>query len=281
MATQTARPAAQPAQPAQPAANGGRLTNLAERTAEVAASTYGTAKARLVPENLKPRVDEVETRLAEAAAPYVHRAQDTGATVLAAADERLESALSAAQANREYLAQQLSQQLARQKEYHAANLESYKAAREAYLKKVEDAVEFVKQKGLTGAARAAADEVLVRVGEAKAAVLGAPAFMLHKVQDAVDRLLAFGPVHSAVEAAKPSLGAAKDQYLRLHDSVVASQQYKAVYALAGDVAQRAQQTWIYAKAKDSLLPLARPAVDSVMASPYYNTLVQHLQPIEA
>jgi hypothetical protein len=111
-------------------------------------------------------------------------------------------------------------------------------------------VEFVKQKGLTGSARAAADEVLARVGEAKVAVLGAPGYLLHKVslagrcvcapgqwlalttaccgdatpaaclhtprpcrcvllqvQDAVDRLLAFGPVHSAVESAKPSLSA--------------------------------------------------------------------------
>jgi hypothetical protein len=47
---------------------------------------------------------------------------------------------------------------------------------------VEDAVEFVKQNGLTGAARAAADEVLVRVGEAKNAVIGAPGFLLHKVR---------------------------------------------------------------------------------------------------
>ena len=243
---------------------------------------------------------------------------------------------------------------------------------------MEEAVEFVRQKGVTGAARAAADEVLTRVGEAKSAVLAAPGALLHtvgggwlcvgrrdkkesrhlggdrhslsnlaviccganaalplppvpllplplaQVQQAVDRLLAFGPVNSAVEAAKPSLGAvseeksqsacaallwlapavlgpvvlpapklsplqclcthphtaphptacpppptphltsvqAKGQYLRLHDSLVASQQYKQAYSLAGDFAQRAQQTWLVAAAKQRLMPLAQPAVDT-------------------
>jgi hypothetical protein len=142
-------------------------------------------------------------------------------------------------------------QLSRQAEFHRANLDSYRAAREAYLKKVEGAVEFVKDKGLTGAARAAADEVLARVGEAKSGMLAAPGFVLNKVwgggqggnlrqihhageqsicsgclqdgmqpspepcscifpaqvHEAVDRLLAFSPVHSALEAAKPTFNA--------------------------------------------------------------------------
>ena len=154
-----------------------------------------------------------------------------GATLLKAADNRIEGALSSASKVYTDNSAYLQAQLARQAEFHKANLESYKQAREAYLKKVrhaaaatplqpqsgsrlaratspasaacllppdscdaydwpfpslclqvEDAVEFVKQKGLTGAARAAADEVLVRVGEAKNAVLGAPAFLLHKVR---------------------------------------------------------------------------------------------------
>ena len=128
------------------------------------------------------------------------------------------------------------------------------------------------------------------------------------------------------------------QYSRLHDSLVASQQYKQAYSMAGDFAQRAQQTWVVAAAKQRLMPLAQPAVDSggwapaidlpaclrcgsllplypcqlgplpapwlpcspqyglppcllpaipppclpaVMASPYYSSLVAHLQPIHA
>lgn len=58
---------------------------------------------------------------------------------------------------------------------------------------VEDAVEYMKQKGLSGAARAAADEVLARVREAKSAVLAAPAFVVHKV----------GVLYGGVGAAAP------------------------------------------------------------------------------
>ncbi|KAI3435535.1 hypothetical protein D9Q98_001600 [Chlorella vulgaris] len=261
-----------------PAANG-RLTSLASQTGALAEKTYVSAKA-YVPESVKPRVDQVEGAVAEVAAPYVHKAQDTGATLLRAADDRIDTALNTAQKVYSDNSAYLQAQLARQAEFHKSNLQSYKEAREAYLKKVEDAVEFVKQKGLTGSARAAADEVLARVGEAKVAVLGAPGYLLHKVQDAVDRLLAFGPVHSAVESAKPSLSAAKGQYLRVHDSVVATPQYKQVYDLAGTFAARAQQTWIVAKAKENLLPYAQPTMDSVVSSPYYSSLVQHLQPIE-
>lgn len=34
------------------------------------------------------------------------------------------------------------------------------------------------------------------------------------------------------------------------------------YNLANDLATRAQATWLYAKAKQNLLPLAQPAVDT-------------------
>ena len=57
---------------------------------------------------------------------------------------------------------------------------------------MEDGVEYLKQKGLVGAARDAADEVLARVGEAKAAVLHAPAVLLQKVRPGLGRALAVG-----------------------------------------------------------------------------------------
>ena len=47
--------------------------------------------------------------------------------------------------------------------------------------------------------------------------------------------------------------------MRMHDSLVASTQYKQAYALAGGLAQRAQSTWVYAKVKENLFPLAEPA----------------------
>lgn len=60
----------------------------------------------------------------------------------------------------------------------------------------------------------------------------------------------------------PFVSQAKGQYLRVHDSVVASQQYKQVYSLANDFAARAQQTWVFSKAKENLMPLAKPAMDT-------------------
>ena len=157
-----------------------------------------------------------------------------GATLLKAADERVDAAVSGAQRAYAANAAYLQEQLARQKEFHAQNLTTYREAREAYLKKVragvcegqgraqacrsgraaariglcgpdtappfprrepsnplpalppvdvqvEDAVESLRQKGLAGSARAAADAVLERVGEAKAAVMATPGAVLHKV----------------------------------------------------------------------------------------------------
>jgi hypothetical protein len=55
----------------------GRLTNLAEKTTEVAQTTYSTAKG-FVPEKLRPTVANVESQVAATTAPYVHKAQDAG-----------------------------------------------------------------------------------------------------------------------------------------------------------------------------------------------------------
>ena len=62
---------------------------------------------------------------------------------------------------------ELSGHVQKQKDYHRENLERYKAAREAYLQKIEDTVGFVKQHGITGTAKYSADAVLAQVEEAK------------------------------------------------------------------------------------------------------------------
>lgn len=209
----------------------GRLTHLAGKTTEVAQSTYTTAKNVLVPEKMKPTVDNVESQVAGAAAPYVHKAQDAGegvgwdeqngrgaplpplpaychrlcrgaagappppavglsapslptvlrsacmislqllppvtphlpeaassrstsspaapcrlphpsprslagASLLRAADDKVDRAVETAQRVYTDNAAYLEQQLAKQKEFHSQNLESFKTAREAYLHKV-------------------------------------------------------------------------------------------------------------------------------------------------
>lgn len=85
---------------------------------------------------------------------------------------------------------ELSGQVQKQKEYHRENLERYEAAKKAYLARIEDAVGFVKQHGITGTAKYSADAVLAQVEEAKKipAILEKQGSVLAtKVQEAWDR----------------------------------------------------------------------------------------------
>ena len=220
-----------------------------------------------------------------------------------------------------------------------------------------------------------------------------------QVQQAVDALLAFGPVSSAVEAAKPALASvraacggcgvlgcpgvgrvgpplevwaaegwrtqrpgrpwaclhatrtsappgprpgsnttparwctprppppqAREQYFRYHDSLLGTRQYRQAYNLANQLAQRAQQTWLYNTARARLpasavetgeggrggggardggraccrsdawtlrsklpphstppTPIPTPPYRPLpAATPYFNSVVQHLKPIAA
>lgn len=240
-------------------------------------SVYTTAKT-YVPASLKPQVERVEETVTSISAPYIAKAQDKGTELLKAVDDRVDKTLSQAQAVYANNSAYLSAQLEKQKAFHASNLESYKTAREAYLKKVEESVEYLKANGLSGAARKAADEVSARVAQAQAL----PAAVLSGVRDAVDRLLAHGPLASVVEGVRPGLDAAYSRYLALHDAAVASPQYRRTLELGASALATAQASLLYRKAKENLYPLvapyADPALNSVMASSYYKAVVDHLAP---
>ena len=64
-------------------------------------------------------------------------------------------------------AEELKSQVERQKQFHEKNMEHYSKAREAYLKKIEETVDFLKKEGLSGTAKVAADKVMARVEDAK------------------------------------------------------------------------------------------------------------------
>jgi hypothetical protein len=64
-------------------------------------------------------------------------------------------------------AAELQAQVNNQRKFHEKNLEHYKQAREAYLKRVEETVDFLKKEGISGAAKLAADTVVARVEDAK------------------------------------------------------------------------------------------------------------------
>lgn len=254
------------------------VPEVGAKSVNVAGNVYSAAKD-YVPESLKPQLNKVEESVVNLSAPYVAYAQDKSIAVLKGADDRVDKAVQSAtnvyQSNSTYLQQQIS----KMEQFHNSNLESYKAAREAYLKKVEESVDFLKANGLTGTAKAAADEVLARISKAR----DLPSYLIKQVHDSYEKLAALEPVQHVVERVKPAVDAAYGRYLSLHDSVVATNQYKRAYTLGQSVLTRAQSTILYQKAKENLYPLfapyADPALAQLTASPYYKAAVQHLTPI--
>ena len=122
-------------------------------------------------------------------------------------------------------------------------------------------MEYLKANGLTGAARAAAEEVSARVSQAKAL----PGAVLGGVRDALDRLLALRPLHAGVEGVRPGLDAAYSRYLAVHDAAVASPQYRRTLALGASALETAQGTALYRKAKENLYPYFAPYADPALS----------------
>lgn len=172
----------------------------------------------------------------------------------------------------------ISEQLQKQREMHKHNLESFNAARDAYLERVQGTIDFLREKGVGGAAKVAADEVAAAVGEARKL----PGAVTKQVHDAFERLMAHESVQKALASARPAVDAAWTRYMGVHDSVVASQRYKQAYDLSQAALARAQETFIFKKAKENLYPYvaryADPAVAQITASSYYQAALEHVAP---
>lgn len=169
-------------------------------------------------------------------------------------------------------------QLEKQRQFHQQNLESYKAAREQYLKKVEESIEFLKTNGVAGAAKKATDEVAAAVAEARKL----PGMVVKQVHEAFERLLAFEPVQTALKTARPAVDAAYARYESLHQGVLASPQYKRAFEFSQTAVTRAQETFLYRKAKENIYPLvakyADPAYESITSSTYFKAALEHVTP---
>jgi hypothetical protein len=172
----------------------------------------------------------------------------------------------------------LAAQLDRQRAFHAANLESYKAAREAYLKRVEESVDYVRAHGLTGAARRAADEAAAAAAEARKL----PSAVLARVHAAYERMAALEPVQRALGAARPAVDAAYARAEALGAAVVRSPSYKRAVDAALGAAAAAQETAAFRAAQGRLYPYvakyADPAIAAVTESAYYKQAVAALTP---
>lgn len=173
----------------------------------------------------------------------------------------------------------INQQIEYGRQYHAKNMEAFKVAREQYLTKVTESVEYLKQNGLVGAARKAADEVVVAVSEARKL----PGAVVKQVQKAYEHLMSFNAVEKIMENSRPAVDAAYTRYEALHDSVVSSSYYKKAFSAAEAAVSRTQATMLYQKAKENiwtpyLSKYADPALGQLTAHPYYNSFVAQITP---
>ena len=189
-------------------------------------------------------------------------------------DQAVQSAQQMYQSNSSFIREQLE----KQRQYHQQHLETYKAAREQYLKKVEETVEFVKSKGITGTAKLAVDEVSVALKEARKL----PGAVAKTVHDAFEKMMAMESVQKILENAQPAVQAAYTRYQNVHDKVVGSSSYKKLYDMSLSTMSQVQGSFIYRKAAENVYPFvakyADPAMQQIAASPHYQALLTHVAP---
>lgn len=163
-----------------------------------------------------------------------------------------------------------------QKAYHAQNMEKYRAAREQYLKKVEEVVSFVKSQGITGTAKVAVDEVSVALKEARKI----PGSVAKKVHDAFENMMSMESVQKVLKGAQPTVEMAYTTYQKVHDTVVASSSYKKLYDISATTVSQVQASFIYRKAAENLYPLVAKYADPMCErlDPSYKALMMHVQP---
>jgi len=163
-----------------------------------------------------------------------------------------------------------------QKAYHAQNLEKYKAAREQYLKKVEDVVSFVKEKGLNGAAKVAVEDLSIAIKEARKI----PGSLAKKVQDAFEKMMSLESVKKVLKGTQQPVQMAYKKYQQVHDSVVASSSYKKLYDISATTVSQVQTSFIYRKAAENLYPLVAKYADPMYErlDPSMKALMMHVQP---
>ena len=167
---------------------------------------------------------------------------------------------------------------------------------QAYLRKIEEAVDYLKTAGVSGAARAAAEQVALRVEDAKRASTTAGAYLqgaaagaagaaFERVFEAWTALASQPAVAKLLEAAAPRVERARAAYLQAHDAVAGSPAYaKAVeHSIAAVAAVQASAPFKAAAARiyPRVAPFADPALKTIADSPYVAAAVDHLRPIAA
>lgn len=252
-----------------------------DKTYSIASNLYVTGKG-YAPSSLEPRIKAVEEKVTEVSSPLVSKLQDRSENVLYTLDSKVDSFLIQAGKLYDSSAAELQSQVNHQKKFHEKNVEHYKQARDAYLKRVEETVDFLKKEGISGAAKLAADTVVARVEDAKqlpAYIDKEAKVVVSRVTDAWNKLASYPAVQKLLATAQPSIDFAWKKYTQAHDTIVGSPYYHAYYNKAVDngsfVLSKVQETDIYTR----ISPYTDPAIGRITTSPYYQATVDHLKPI--
>lgn len=256
-------------------AAGGDLKYVAfvPRAAESGVKVANTAVNAVndnLPASIKPTVVAVEERISTTVAPVISSLTEKSAGMLQAVDNKLDAAVSTA-----------SVVLEKQKEFHAQNLEQYKAAREAYLKKIEQLVEFLRKNGVSGTAQVLVDAVKAQAEKVRAL----PSHLADGARAALDglaaayhKLLASPQVQALVEKAQPAAKAVWGRYMGVHDYVVANGLYRFSYDKASSVLSYASSTSLAQSLGARVQPWAAPYTGPLVEAGYYQALLDHVKP---
>jgi hypothetical protein len=242
-----------------------------EKSYNLAVSTYMAGRA-YTPQRLDSRMRAVEVKLASLAEPVFEAVQHGGHTILTRLDGTVDLAVSTA--NRLFGADQEGQLVA--------------SRQHAYLLDIQQSLAFLKENGLTGTAKVAAEALAQRIEEVQRlpVTIGEEAEVLvTKVGEAWQKLVASPAVTKVIQVTEPSVEFTRAKYQSVHDAVVASATYSKAVGVADGIVKRVQGNLVYRAAAHTLYPVispyADPALDKITHSPYYTAVLQHLKPTRA
>eukprot|EP00884_Botryococcus_braunii_P004079 jgi/Botrbrau1/13672/Bobra.0378s0006.1 len=214
---------------------------------------------------------------------------DNGEKALSGLDSRVDGAVSLVSKLYGSASDELTKAVEIQHNFHAANLRVYKDAREAYLKKIEEVVVFLKKAGMGGTAKYAVESLSVHLEHAKQYTSSyLPMFengaevVLAQVNQAWAALTKHPQVVKVLENFKPTVELAQQKYLEAHNAITSSQLYHQAVQNSTAVLNKLQATAVYQTAANKLYPTiapyADPALGRITASHYYQVCVDHLKP---
>ncbi|KAI3430389.1 hypothetical protein D9Q98_004984 [Chlorella vulgaris] len=256
-----------------------RLEPVATSAAAVSAkagSIYAFVR-HYVPTRIEGTVGQAEGKAASLASPYVALLSNKAATALAAVDSKADSAILCAWRSYATNTARLGSVVEGQKAARASDLEQLAEARRVYLKRVEESVAFVREQGVHGTTKAAAEALASKVQEARRV----PEMLVHEISAAWTKLSAVPTVERLLAGSKVQVDAALTRYQATHNAVVADPRYGAALAKGSELLGSLQSTGLYQAAVTRLSPLLdMPVTQSAAkaAAPYLNAVTVHLAP---